>query len=243
MTGRAIALIESGKMKVVEGHLKTIHKIEINKLQQTIESIDVNVTLGNNFELENLLEIEKTKLKNNLRRITPKIRTRRGIEWIGSAIKWATGVPDADDLRYVEGKLDTFSINNNLQIKINTDFSTKINELTEAVNKLSHGSPGSDHDINLITTLLNMRSISDRIEAIQDAITLAKQDIASHKLLTMEEINYMAKLLENQGINLHMAEQALDFVSTTIGTNHTTILYIVTLPILRKRFYELLRFY
>lgn len=239
LTDQPLAIIESGHMKIIEGQLKIIHKIDVELLRHSLDIFDKDFTTkSSNSELQTLLILEVTKLKNNLVRITPHNRIKRWDFW-GTAIKWIAGNPDADDLRYLEGKIKELSNNNNHQIKINEDFTAKINELTKTMNEIT--AENQENDANLISTLLNLRTINDQIEAIQDAIVLAKRNIVSHRLLTIEEVKLIANTLERQAIRLQMPEQALEYASTSIGVNQSTILYIITIPLTRKRTYEVLR--
>lgn len=186
LTGRSITIIEAGKMKIVEGNLKIIHKINVNQLQTAIELITQNLHLVNNSEIETLLELERIRIKNNLQRILPRSKTKRAFSSLGSALKWAAGTPDEDDLKYIEGKISELKSNNNQQIKINEDLSQKINELVERINKLSIN---PNFDTDLITTLLSLKTVSYEVEAVQEAIVLAKQNIVSSKLVTNEEVD------------------------------------------------------
>ena len=241
VTGWPLVVLEIGKMKLVEGKYKLVHKIDLEKLNNAVEEIEI--ASSNHPNLNKLIYLEATDLKNNLARIIPRHFRNKRWDFIGSAFKWIAGSPDADDLRYIEGSIKDLNTQNNIQIKINDQINEKINEMTTTINQLLiQNGKSSPDDVNSITTILNLKQLNEKIQSIKDAIVLANKNIASHRLIEVEEINILANILEQQGIHIQVPEQALDYVETQIGVNKSTLLYILTIPRVRRKTFEMLEF-
>ena len=142
------------------------------------------------------------------------------------------GTPDADDLRHLQGAVQELGKNDNLQININKDISNKVNELVKIVNKTPLIKIESG--INSLHIINQIQQIKNRIEAIQDAIFLAKKQLVSHRLLTIEEIYLIADTMMKAGIHLEIPEQGLSIIITA-GNN---LNYILTIPKVKHSSYS-----
>lgn len=231
---RPLALFKIGQMKMRTGTLKIIHVIEIQK----IKNLFVEIT--NKFKLleqdNNIIE-EIDRMEDLISRITPYPTRMRRWDFLGKIHKWFTGSPDADDLRYIEKNLNELKANDNLQIRINQEVTDKVNEISRMINYQTTNDPNWDQ-LYLINQL---RELKEKIEAVQDAITLAKKQIVSHKLLTLPEIHLLAENLIKAGIRINIPEQALNFVNPTIGVDRNTIHYILTVPRIKTTTYHMYR--
>ena len=235
---KPLALFDIGYMKIKTGTLKVIYTIETKKIFNALRDIENKMELYQNNQQ---VEEEVSKIKNLVNRITPyAIRRHRRWDLIGTVYKWIAGVPDADDLRYIQGSINELQNNNDLQININKDISSKVNEIVKIINNVSPmNNAGSS--IDLLHLINQIHQLRNQIEAIQDAIILAKRQIVSHRLLTTDEVFIIADTIRKAGIRLEMPEQALNFVSPTVIISGNNLNYILTVPKVKKTTYRVSR--
>lgn len=212
---RPVALFVTGDLKIKTGDLKIIYKVDISKLRMLLAGITTNIKAD-----QPILD-EISKIKELINRITPYASRVKRWDQLGSFYKLIAGIPDANDLRYIEGELEKLRNNNNVQLQINSQIQAKINEMTKGI---------SHEAINNLIVISQLKELRTQIEAIQDAVTLAKRQIVSHKLLTGDEVFLLAETLGKAGVKLSMPEQALNFVTPTIIADQGTLNYILTVP-------------
>ena len=240
LENKPLALFDVGVMKVKIGTLKVIHTIDISQISHSLQEI-INKT---KYRINNtLIEEEIREISNLISRIRPYTFTRyRRWDLIGKAYKWLAGIPDADDLRFIQGTLKDLSNSNNLQIKVNQEITDKVNEIVKAINKTpltSNSELATNLDLIHLTTQL--KQLKDSIEAIQEAVALAKRQIVSHKLLTADEIHLLANTLMKTGVHLHIPEQVLNFVTPTVVIERNILNYILSVPKIKTTTYRVYR--
>lgn len=239
-----VAIVKTGEAKIIEGHQKFIHAINITAIENTVFQIETASTNISNPELKRLLEQKTNDLIDNVKRLKPRTRQRRW-DALGRAWKWMSGSPDADDLKIMTNGIDSVSDNSNKQISINDQLYSSINNLTKTVNEIiqveTTNSKLAVEDNMILSLILNLDILNDEISAIQESITFAKIGIVNYKLLTTEEIQQIDETMSNQGVHLELLEEALNLVKVTIGASNDILLYIVNIPIFYPETYEELK--
>ncbi|KPU75599.1 uncharacterized protein Dana_GF26549 [Drosophila ananassae] len=132
--------------------------------------------------------------------------------------------------------------NINQQIRINArlfDASHKsIQELKDVVARVN----AIDGDLHAVTATLHKAIIlADQVAEITRACQLAKTGVTNSNLLDHEEIETI--LTEVNDLPYQNAVEAVEFSRPTVLSNGTTLLYILALPKVSNRRYELVRLY
>lgn len=243
-----VLLIKIKDCKIQSGSLKIIHPINISSIQ---ESVDYLITAFydkpmEKTPLEQLIKYKIKTLYNNLVQITP-MRAPRQKRWeaIGTAWKWIAGSPDAQDLRVINSTMNELVSQNNQQYNINNKINGRIAEITESVNKIIRELEDDKlaKDVSLLVTMANIDILNGVLENIQDAITLSKQAIIANRILTIQEINNIKTLLQDEGIDINLPDEALRHVVPKFATSKETILYILHVPKLTKESFTIIRIY
>uniref|UniRef100_A0A1W7R678 Retrovirus-related env polyprotein from transposon gypsy n=1 Tax=Aedes albopictus TaxID=7160 RepID=A0A1W7R678_AEDAL len=232
----SILMQQLGPCKIQIGNIRIIHPINLTDLELTINQL-TNLVYNRNNNNNVLTEISKHKIRElytNLLQIKPRTHYRRK-RWdvIGTTWKWIAGSPDAQDLRIINGTLNELINENNNQYKVNEQISQRIGELTKVINQIVERTQSNQillNDIDIITTILNIDIINRILTGIQEAILFSKAHITNSKVLSMKEINIIKTMLNNQGVQVDLPDEALNFVTPKIATSKDTLLYIIHVP-------------
>lgn len=243
-----VAVVHVDNCKIIEGHNKIVHEINITKISQTVKDVKTEILLrqGDNDEIISILKRKVLELETNLRRLQPthKHRTKRW-DALGRAWKWMSGSPDADDLKIINNDIEKFTENNNQQIVINDNFYQEIDNITDSINKLisidNRTSTAIDKEYDLLNIILNLEILNDEVANIQNSILLSKIKLINSRILSTDEIAFISQTFSNQGIPSAFLDEALGFATSTIGTNGDIILYIINIPHLGNQTYRHLR--
>lgn len=235
--------------KIQTGNIRIIHPINLTDLEITINQL---TSLVYNKEKNNnvLTQIGKHKIRelySNFLQIKP-VTHKRTKRWdiIGTTWKWIAGSPDAQDLRIIDRSLNQLVEENNHQIKINKQIGDSISELTSAINQIiekQHINQIVLDEIDVITTLLNIDTINKILINIQEAILFAKMHVTNSKMLSSKEIHLVKTILNNQGVEIEIPEEALNLVTPKMVANTNTLLYILHVPELEPEEGTILRIY
>lgn len=226
----------SGLAKLQTGTFKLIHIIETNEYQKLITTLEDTLRhdVNPSHFLQPLLNREITELQSYLDRIKP--RSKRSLDFLGSAWKWIAGSPDHDDLEILTKKTNKILRNNNKQVVINKLTIGKINELTRITNDILE-SVNNGHNKNnslkeQLGTLLKYKldTVKEELTNIQHAMHWAKVGVVNSFLLTSEEINIVKEIINNDSIPFVNLEQAFEFAEIKIASNHDSIIYILSIP-------------
>lgn len=169
-------------------------------------------------------------------------RVLRSSDWIGSAWKWVAGSPDAADWNRILSSENEIIENNNHQYKINGKLFSKMEAVLLKVNRIidefkNHIDPANTDRLEL--GLLDQISIiSEEVGEIVRACQLAKSRIINTNIVDREEINRI--LAEMETLPYENEIEAIEHGTPSIYVNGSMLLYIVSMPKLGRRDYNLL---
>lgn len=212
-----------------------MHPINLTTIRNSIDYL--TSTFYNNLDNKNPLgEIVKHKIKilyNNFIQISP-VERHRSKRWdqIGATWKWLAGSPDAQDLRIINSTLNELISQNNDQFDINNRINKRISELTTNINRIISNMKTNelDNEISAIITIINVDIINKLLEDIQDAIILSKTSITANRVLSIQEISFIKSLLKDQGVEVDLPDEALQYVTPKFAVNQQSLLYILHVP-------------
>lgn len=210
------------------------------QLAEVTSSVEKNIKDRDQKQLINLHLAEITDRIRLLKR-RPQ-RRERSINWIGSAWKWVAGNPDAADWDKVLESQQGIVENNNHQYKINEKLFGAIEDMTAKINWVIDK---SNDNIGVADIQRFRQDILDQILLIKEKVNemvracqMAKSGIINTNLLDHDEINMLVNELET--LPYENGIEAIEFGVPSIYTNESTLLYVLSMPKVRKEDYNLL---
>lgn len=151
-------------------------------------------------------------------------RSRRW-DLLGTTWKWLAGSPDAEDLRIINSTMNGLISQNNLQFSINHRINKRISDITNSINRIISSMKTNElvNEISAIITIINIDTINKVLEDIQDAIILAKTSIIANRVLSIQEIWFIKSLLQNQGVEIDIPDEALQHVTPKFAVSQQTL--------------------
>lgn len=230
-----IMMQKNSLCRIQTGNIRVVHPINLTDIEITINQLTNLVYRKQNNNA--LFEISKYKIRelySNFMQIKP-ISHKRSKRWdiIGTAWKWIAGSPDAQDLRIIDRSLNELVNENNHQVKINHQIGKRISELTTTINELIEKQQINQiilDELDVITTILNIDTLNKILTSVQEAILFSKMHVTNSRMLSGKEIHLIKDILRNQGVQLDIPEEALNFVTPKMATSENTLLYILHVP-------------
>ena len=231
LNNNPLAIVPLGKARIKIGYIRILHPINLLEIETTINNIDDSIIRHPTYnQLYNLVRWRKEKLYESFLKLRPRAEKRQK-RWdlIGSVRKEIAGSPDADDLRIIERSLHSLAYQNNKQIMINDAIEKRINSITDTTNQIIklERQRSEKHTvlINLLIILFNMETLQEQIEALEEAVIMAKHGIASSKLLTSQDLKTIKNFLQNYGVHLSTFEELLSQSTAQVMINNTHMIY------------------
>lgn len=239
-TNSQLIPLNIGQAKIQTGNFKLIHDINIGQYQETVSEIesilDQNEIRGHT--LYPYLIHELTQLKDLIHNLTPK--TKRSINVIGTAWKWLAGTPDHEDFVTIKQKINNVLENNNKQVIINSLFNNRINNITRIINQIQNFVQKDQIFGNefLESIQYKIKLLKEDLINVNYAIHWAKTNVVNSMMLTSKEISLAIKNLDEEKLPYSTPEEALNFATVKILTNKISLLYIVNIPITKRKPYH-----
>lgn len=243
-----LLLIKERECKIQVGTIKIIHPINMTVIENTIETLTSasHRKLESTNPLTNIIKFKIQQLYTTFYGLKPQRHRSRRWDFIGTAIKFIAGTPDAEDLRIVNSTMNELIDQNNAQLKVNMQLSERISRLTSTINGIVENSLANKiilDEVETITTILNIDNINQLLDNIQDAVTLSKSSLVSNKILSLRELNTIRTLLQDQGIAVDYPDEALQFVIPKLALKDDILLYMLNVPQLENTTSNILRIY
>lgn len=239
-TNSLLIPLNIGQTKIQTGNFKLIHDINIRQYQEAtseIESILDHNELKKNSLYPYIIH-ELSQLKDLLHNLTPKVK--RSINIIGTAWKWLAGTPDHEDFITIKQKINNVLENNNKQVIINSLFNDRINNITKIVNQIQYLAQNNQKYGNefLESIQYKVKLLKEDLTNVNYAIHWAKSNVVNSMMLTSKEISLAIKNLDEENLPYTTPEEALNFANVKIVTNKISLLYIVNIPITKRKLYH-----
>lgn len=237
----SLVTVRHGEGWIVNGYLNIVHVINLEKLEVMLnDTATIFSSIENN-------ELNKKAFQYYLQRSYERInsikgikRSKRSIDWIGSAWKWVAGNPDAADWNEVLQNQEKLVDNNEHQYAINDKLFDTTNKIVKEMNNLisNFNNKISKSEAEEFTkeSLNQLLIVKDDIEEIVRACQLAKSGIINTNLLDMEEIHRIISELETLPYNNEV--EAIEYGKPSIFSNGTSLLYVLSIPKVNPKRYE-----
>lgn len=236
-------MLRTGIAKIQTGNLKFIHVIEIPPYEEFITKTStlMNQHIPRNNPFFPILDHELKQTTNLINNIKIN-RTKRSLNFIGTAWKWVAGNPDHDDYTIMVDKINNVLENNNNQVLINKAYIERINKLTNVTNEILNViRKDKTFENELVLSLLyKTKLIKEEIMNSIYAIELGKENIVSSNILSKSEIDIIMTNLNKNKVNVLFKniEEALEFAEVKVAINVSTLLYIISIPNTEDVIYE-----
>lgn len=159
-------------------------------------------------------------------------RSKRSLDFLGSAWKFIAGSPDAQDFEIIKEKINNSLNTNNNQIVINKIIMEKINEIVNTTNYIN-SKLNNENDIQndiILNVELKLGLIKEEIVNLEYALHWAKANIVNSYILSNIEVNKIQEILNKEEMPYLNIVQALEFAQIKIASNNALILYIINFP-------------
>lgn len=239
-----VVSIKEGKGWIIDGSFKLVHVIDLERFDRLLDGVAEAVT--KNLKEEDrkpFIEFHLQQIRDriNLLRAKPS-RMPRSIDWIGSAWKWVAGNPDAADWNKILQSEQDITDNNNHQYKINDklfgitqEITQKINWVIDRFNKGVKDTISGRFEQDILNEIL---VIKGEVNEIVRACQVAKNGIINTNLLDVEEINRIISEVETLPYGNEV--EAIEYGTPSIFSNNSMLLYVLSIPKVRKEEYNLL---
>lgn len=231
-TNSRLVVINTGSAKIQTGVFKLIHTIDLEKYEDLIKNLESGIDFNKNTDNQLLpyLSYSISQMKSCLSRLKSKTKTKRSLDFIGSAWKWLAGNPDHQDFEIVENKMNNVLKNNNNQIVINQLTIEKINKLSIVTNNISKLVENRFNEEKLLDFKYKLEIVKDELSNIEYAIHWAKANIVNSFIFSNIEIDVLRDIFYNDNIPFGNIDELLNFSKIKIASNSKEIVYIVNIP-------------
>lgn len=233
-----IVAVKEGIGFIANGNFNLVHVIRLETFEQIIDKIWQNVEENIlDFSRKSMLRFQIQGMKEKLRTLSGRqSRTKRSIDWVGSAWKWIAGNPDAADWNFIVSQVNGIIENNNHQYKINEnlfDFTKRVMEEVQEINERHKNEIKTTDAIRFEQDVFNqLLLLKNEIDEVVRACQLAKNGIINTNVLDREEISQLVAELEILPYSNEL--EAIEFAKPTVYTNGTMLIYVLAMPKIRE---------
>lgn len=208
-----------------------IHQVQLIAQKQTL----------NDDILGPLIRLKVKQLFESYKKLKP-IESKRKRRWeaLGSAWKYVSGSPDAEDLRILNTTTNSLIEQNNEQVKTNRQFENRIFNMSRSLSSfISNVSNEVIDRLNSVHLLFNIDELIRHLETIEEAVTLARANIPSSRLITVQELQLARNFIMDNRLGLDSPNDILDIASAYILHHTKQIVYVLKIPKIKAINYEL----
>lgn len=240
-THSQLVVLKSGTAKIQSGNLKLIHIFQMEQYHQflsgTLSMVQKNIPPSNPFYP--LLTHELNQIENYINQISVH-KTKRSLNFIGSAWKWIAGNPDHDDFELASTKINQVIENNNKQVLINEQHNERINNITKVTNEIINMIKKDSlfEQTLILSTQYKIKIIKEELLHIIQSIQLAKSNIVNSNILSKNELSTILNNFKKNHIPYASVEEALEFINVKVAHNSSHLFYIMDVPLTYETNYE-----
>ncbi|XP_055522685.1 uncharacterized protein LOC129716857 isoform X2 [Wyeomyia smithii] len=232
-----IVALKVGNTFIREGYDWLVHTFKLDTFQEILNQYDIMISqINSNVNMKDFKDILKMKFIQTsltLQKLSPRRKTKRAINILGTLIKTITGNLDNDDLVTLNQKISYLHysnkdliMNNNEQIKINNQFQDRINNLTK-VGVLSKSILQAT-EINYIIDKLENSGISvNSDEQVYEFLEPAAFYNGSCIVFLIKIPKFLQGIYQQiivENIPINEEKIPIDFTHAVLGTNVTFVM-------------------
>lgn len=238
-----LAVVMMGDARISSSSLRILHRINLEGIEEAIEQIKLVVEnrVWKDDILGPLINLKLNKLTETYTKLRP-VTSRRRKRWetLGSAWKYISGSPDAEDLRIINRTTNLLIDQNNEQVKINRYFENRFQNMSTSLSMfISNVSNEIIDRMSSVNLLFNIDELTKHLETIEEAIALARANIPSSRLITAQELQLARNFISDNHLGLDSPNDILDIAGAYILHNALQIIYVLKIPKIKAINYEL----
>lgn len=237
------------------GYERIVKKINLRSIETNLNHIEkMALSFRTRDHLHETLMRKIEKAREKLKGLQPHRQKRGLINALGTAVKYIAGNPDHEDLEIIHQSLETLQDHENKltgnqikQIKINTNFQSRINNVTETLRKISsqisliNNTLREDTTLEHINLIFNTDVLIHALEDIEEQVEFSKQDLLNKNILSFEDKKYIFQRLIQQNMDLTAIDEIFQFSAGSLSISKDNIIILVKIPILDENPYDLLQ--
>lgn len=229
-----LVALHSGLAKVQTGGFKIVHIIDLRSYDDLIGELENNIVqnITSHHPLIPYLKYTIHQIKSYLSRLKPNPKSKRSLDFLGSAWKWIAGSPDHQDFEIIQKKINNVLENDSNQVVINRLSLEKISKLTNTTNEIIKILKTEEnlHDERILEWKYKLELLKEDIANIEFAIHLAKVNIVNSFILSSFEVETLNNIFSRDNIPLSSTDELLHFAEVKIAIEGYNILYILSVP-------------
>jgi len=235
---KGLAKIKKNEAFVQTGTFRIIHNINLGHFDVILAEIEaIAETLGSESKFSGILISKIANFKTTLMNLKPFSRQKRW-DALGSMIKYVSGVADAEDLTKIDKNLENLTRENNRQVEINLELETKINQVSQMVREIRDKFINqTQNSLDIINLAMNIDIAKEKLDSINEAVILAKDNIAYKNILSNTELELIREKL--RPIEVESLTQTLHYVQATTKYHDNQIIYTLLIPTTEEKFERL----
>lgn len=233
MGWKPLGIIKLGNARTSNSYIRVLHKIYTKAIDTAIETVKV-------LAHENKLKIKIKNLVDSFEKMKP-VKTSRKKRWesLGSAWKYMSGSPDAEDLSIINSTTNSLICQNNKQVKINKLFEDRIYNMSRSLTSFVKNMSNAVVDrMNAVNLIFNIDELIKYLEIIDEAIKLARANIPSSRLITSQELQTIRNIISNKHLGLDSPDNMLDIATAYVLYNGEQIVYALKNPKIKATNFE-----
>lgn len=222
-----------------------MHPIELGPIKQVIDFLysEAQEKIIYDKLLSPIIKTKIEKLSLTFRKTQSSDKRVKRWDSLGKGWKYISGSPDADDIRLINATINSMIDQENNQIRINSGLDSRIRNITYSINvlisKFSSLSTEFNEGFSSVNLLFNIDELIQQVETIGEAITLARVNIPSSRLISLTELVVAQQFLKDQGLDVATAESVLEIARAYVVTTRESIKYILRVPKVTNEIYTL----
>lgn len=239
-----LVTFKHGKGWLVDGRFNLVHVINLEEYEHLLDQVVAmlgKVVVDERAKM--VIDFHVNTISSQLDTLMGKYRKqKRSINWIGSAWKWLAGNPDAADWDKVLKSEQSIIENNNHQYVINDRLFKASQEAISKVNAMVarfHNEVKETNVEKFINQVIRqIVIIKEEVNEVTRAAQMAKGGIVNSNVLDREEIHRIIDEIATLPYSNEL--EAIEYANPKVCTNGSMILYVLSLPKVRKAEYNYL---
>jgi len=233
-----VVTLRQGSGWRVDGYFNLIHLVKLDEIEESIVRTQEEARELDEGQTRILALYHLGQARQMLSKLS-RVRRARSIDWLGSAWKWIAGSPDASDWSAILSTRDSLVENNNQQYRINDRLFEASKQSIERLNAMIETVNTIDNNAQAATVTLHKAILlENQVGELSRACQFAKAGLVNSNLL--DEVEVRALLKEMDSLPYQSAVEATEFAKPIVATNGTTLLYILALPKVIAKEYQML---
>ncbi|XP_058064546.1 uncharacterized protein LOC131214181, partial [Anopheles bellator] len=137
----------------------------------------------------------------------------------------------------INSSMNSLIDQNDKQIRINSALETRLKNATKAINSILDFHNKTTEGFESINLIFHLDELTQQVEIIEEAITLARRNIPSSRIISPDEITLAQEFLKNSGLATNLIDDILDISTAYVLFGKDEIIYTLKVPRIKNAEY------